>query len=110
MENSKLLPAKRFFEFHPNRQGMAQFLLLGPLSATRFRCDRETGGTMDNFSSDFSNDTATWLEDRFVAGPQVECELGSLIAAASDWTEDEMEMDDLVCGLVESGQIALQIG
>jgi hypothetical protein len=33
-----------------------------------------------------------------------------LIAAASDWTEDEMELDDLVTGLVESGFVQLQIG
>jgi hypothetical protein len=37
-------------------------------------------------------------------------ELGVLIAAASDWTEDEMELDDLVTGLVESGRVQLQIG
>jgi hypothetical protein len=33
-----------------------------------------------------------------------------LIAAASSWTEDESELDDLVTGLVESGQVQLQIG
>jgi hypothetical protein len=80
------------------------------MSAACIGCDRETGGTMEDFASDFSKETASWLEDRFESGPQIECELGSLIAAASDWTEDEMEMDDFVCGLVESGQIALQIG
>ena len=80
------------------------------MSAACIGCDRETGGTMDDFASDFSKETASWLEDRFESGPQIQCELGSLIAAASDWTEDEMEMDDFVCGLVESGQIALEIG
>ena len=58
----------------------------------------------------FENETGNWLEDRFEVGGTVELELGSLIAAASDWTEDESEMDDLVSGLVESGQIALTIG
>lgn len=58
----------------------------------------------------FMNETATWLESQFEAGPAIELELGSLIAAASDWTEDETEMDDLLSGLIESGQIALSIG
>jgi len=58
----------------------------------------------------FSNETATWIEDQFEAGPPIELELGSLIAAASDWTEDEIEMDDLVCGLIETGHISLSIG
>ena len=40
----------------------------------------------------------------------IECELGSLIAAATAWTEDETELDDLVGGLVESGSIALYVG
>ena len=59
---------------------------------------------------DFANDTACWLETGLQDEPAVECELGSLIAAASAWTEDEQELDDLVGGLVESGQIELSIG
>ncbi|MBJ20558.1 MAG: hypothetical protein GY910_02255 [bacterium] len=59
---------------------------------------------------DFTNETATWLESQFEAEPAVELELGSLIAAASDWTEDECEIDDLVSGLFESGRIGLSIG
>ncbi len=56
------------------------------------------------------DETAHWLEQSIGALPEVELELGGLIAAASDWTEDEMELDDLVAGLVESGRIRLQIG
>ncbi len=56
------------------------------------------------------DETAHWLEQSISALPEVELELGVLIAAASDWTEDEMELDDLVAGLVESGRIQLQIG
>lgn len=59
---------------------------------------------------DFMDETAHWLEQSIGALPEVELELGVLIAAASDWTEDEMELDDLVAGLVESGRIRLQIG
>jgi hypothetical protein len=59
---------------------------------------------------DFSNETAHWLEQSLEALPEVELEIGVLIAAASDWTEDEMELDDLVTGLVESGCVRLQIG
>jgi hypothetical protein len=59
---------------------------------------------------DFSNETAHWLEQSIEASPEVELEIGVLIAAASDWTEDEMELDDLVTGLVESGCVQLQIG
>ena len=59
---------------------------------------------------DFSNDTARWLEDELQDAPAIECELGSLIAAASAWTEDEQELDDLVGGLVECGQVELSIG
>ena len=59
---------------------------------------------------DFANETATWIESQFDAGPAVEFELGSLIAAASGWTEDETEMDDLLSGLLESGQVAVSIG
>ncbi len=57
---------------------------------------------------DFTNETALWLEESINALPEVELELGVLIAAASDWTEDEMELDDLVAGLVESGSIQLR--
>jgi hypothetical protein len=59
---------------------------------------------------DFTNETARWLEESIGAVPEVELELGVLIAAASDWTEDEMELDDLVAALVESGSVQLQIG
>ncbi len=59
---------------------------------------------------DFRNETADWLEQNMRAEPEVELELGALIAAASDWTEDEMELDDLIAGLVESGSIQLEIG
>ena len=59
---------------------------------------------------DFTNETASWLESEIHAGPAVDCELGSLIAAASSWTEDEQELDDLVGSLVEGGQIQLAIG
>ena len=55
---------------------------------------------------DFANETASWL----AAQPEIELELGVLVAAASDWTEDELELDDLVTGLVESGRVQLQIG
>jgi hypothetical protein len=60
--------------------------------------------------TDFSNETASWLEERIGAEVEVELDLGVLIAAATDWTEDETEIDDLVSGLVESGSIELQIG
>ncbi len=56
--------------------------------------------------ADFSNDTASWMAGQ----REVELELGVLIAAATDWTEDEMELDDLVAGLVESGRVRLRLG
>ena len=59
---------------------------------------------------DFKNDTARWLEDSLGQEDETELEIGALIAAASDWTEDETELDDLVSGLVESGRVQLQIG
>jgi len=59
---------------------------------------------------DFANETAYWIEEELQGSPEVEMELGVLIAAASDWTEDEMELDDLVTGLVESGRVRLEIG
>jgi hypothetical protein len=59
---------------------------------------------------DFTNETSNWIEGQFQNGPAIELELGSLIAAASDWTEDETEIDDLVSGLVEVGRIELSIG
>jgi hypothetical protein len=61
---------------------------------------------------DFSNETAVWLEDRIsvAVGDETELEIGVLIAAASEWTEDEMELDDLVVGLIESGRVQLQMG
>ena len=55
---------------------------------------------------DFANESATWIDGQSV----VELEIGCLVAAASEWTEDEMELDDLVSGLVESGRVELQIG
>lgn len=58
----------------------------------------------------FSNDTARWLERTLDETPTVECELGSLIAAASAWTEDEGELGDLVDGLIDTGRLALAIG
>lgn len=58
----------------------------------------------------FTNETGGWLEDRLQQDEPVELELGALVAAASDWTEDELELDDLVSGLVESGRIALALG
>ncbi len=66
------------------------------------------GGIMD----DFSNETAAWLEDCIgvAVGDETELEIGVLIAAASEWTEDEMELDDLVVGLIESGRVQLQMG
>ncbi|HIF93725.1 MAG: hypothetical protein ABGX04_04855 [Myxococcales bacterium] len=61
---------------------------------------------------DFSNETAAWLEDCIgvAVGDETELEIGVLIAAASEWTEDEMELDDLVVGLIESGRVQLQMG
>ena len=59
---------------------------------------------------DFTNETAHWIEQGINTLPEVELELGVLIAAASEWTEDEMELDDLVAGLVETGSVQLQIG
>lgn len=60
--------------------------------------------------TDFDNQTALWLETRVGEQVETELEIGVLIAAASDWTEDETELDDLVTGLVESGRVQLQIG
>jgi hypothetical protein len=59
---------------------------------------------------DFTNQTGEWIEAQIGTETEIEMELGVLIAAASDWTEDEMELDDLVSGLVESGQVQLHIG
>lgn len=55
---------------------------------------------------DFGTESTAWIESE----PQIELEIGSLVAAASDWTEDEMELDDFVTGLVDSGRVQLQIG
>lgn len=55
---------------------------------------------------DLANETACWLQSQ----SEVEVELGVLIAAASAWTEDEMELDDLVSDLVDSGRVRLQLG
>jgi hypothetical protein len=61
---------------------------------------------MEGTMEDFANETASWLG----AQPEIELEIGVLVAAASDWTEEEMELDDIVSGLVESGRVQLQIG
>jgi hypothetical protein len=60
----------------------------------------------------FSNQTAHWMETQLATGSSlsIECELGSLIAAASDWTEDEAELGDLLDGLVETGWVQLSVG
>ena len=71
---------------------MACFLLIAP-------------GKGGNRLADFSNDTASWMGGE----REVELEIGVLIAAATDWTEDEIELDDLVAGLVESGRVRLRI-
>ncbi len=52
------------------------------------------------------NQSAAWIESQ--SCPLLE--LGSLIAAASAWTEDETELDDLVCGLIDSGRVEVAIG
>ena len=57
-----------------------------------------------------SNESAAWLEHQLGNQREIEVELGSLIAAASDWTEDDFEIDDFVTGLYETGQIQLSIG
>ena len=57
-----------------------------------------------------SNETSTFLEERLAAGSEVEIEIGTLIAAISDWTEDETDLDDLLGGLVETGRVALSLG
>lgn len=63
----------------------------------------ESGGSK---LEEFGIASAAWID----AQPCIELEIGSLVAAASEWTEDEMELDDLVSGLVESGRIELSIG
>ena len=55
---------------------------------------------------DFADESATWIDSQ----QSVELEIGCLVAAASEWTEDEMELDDLVSGLIDSGRVELQIG
>lgn len=55
---------------------------------------------------DFSDASTIWIQSQ----PVIELEIGCLVAAASDWTEDEMELDDIVVGLVESGRVELSIG
>ena len=64
------------------------------------------GAEMDGFE----NQSARWLESRIEGDGETDLEIGSLIAAASEWTEDEMELEDLVSGLVETGCVQLQIG
>jgi len=54
----------------------------------------------------FAERSAVWIDSQAT----VELEIGCLVSAASEWTEDEMELDDLVSGLVESGRVELQIG
>jgi hypothetical protein len=65
-----------------------------------------SGSTGGESVEDFANESATWIDSQ----ESVELEIGCLVAAASEWTEDELELDDLVVGLVESGRIELQIG
>ena len=55
---------------------------------------------------DNTTESGAWIESQ----PCVELELGCLVAAASEWTEDEMELDDLIVDLVESGRVQLEIG
>ncbi|MBW2427293.1 MAG: hypothetical protein JRG86_23840 [Deltaproteobacteria bacterium] len=52
------------------------------------------------------DESACWLQGQ----TQAEVEIGVLIAAASAWTEDETELDDLVADLVDSGRVRLQLG
>lgn len=59
---------------------------------------------------DCMNETAHWLDAQIEAGAEVQLEIGSLIAAASGWTEDEVELDDWVSGLVETGRFQVEIG
>jgi hypothetical protein len=66
----------------------------------------QTGQTGENAMEDFTNLTAAWIDGH----SDIVLEIGCLVSAASEWTEDEMELDDLVCGLVESGSVQLQIG
>jgi len=60
--------------------------------------------------TEFDNETASWLDHQLEEGDPIELELGSLIAAASLWTEDETEIGDLVGGLIETGRIELAVG
>jgi hypothetical protein len=55
---------------------------------------------------EFATQTAHWLEQQDV----VEIDIGVLVSAASEWTEDETELDDFVTGLVECGRVELAIG
>jgi hypothetical protein len=55
---------------------------------------------------DRMDESACWLQGQ----TQTEVEIGVLIAAASAWTEDEMELDDLVADLVDTGRVRLQLG
>ncbi|MFK7894860.1 MAG: hypothetical protein AB8G23_03430 [Myxococcota bacterium] len=56
------------------------------------------------------NETASWLDTQLEAGTPIELEIGSFIAAASDWTEDETELDDFVSAMVETDQFSFEIG
>jgi hypothetical protein len=69
-------------------------------------CFVSLGKTGEEFLEDFTNASAAWIDRQQV----VELELGCLVAAAAEWTEDEMELDDLVSGLVDSGRVELRIG
>jgi len=55
---------------------------------------------------ELAEETASWL----LGQPEAEVEIGVLIAAVSAWTEDELELDDLVTGLVDSGRVQLRLG
>ncbi|HPG25197.1 MAG: hypothetical protein H6748_17110 [Spirochaetaceae bacterium] len=59
---------------------------------------------------DFEAGHDDWLGACLAEGGGVELELGTLIAAASGWTEDELELDDFVTSLVDTGRVRLAIG
>ncbi len=79
---------------------MARFLLFSLSS------NPGSGNRGERKLEEFGIASAAWIDSQ----PCIELEIGSLVAAASEWTEDEMELDDIVSGLVESGRIELLIG
>jgi hypothetical protein len=52
-----------------------------------------------------AHQTFSWMD----AQSAIEVEIGCLVSAASEWTEDETELDDLICGLVDSGQVQIYL-